>query len=323
MTARPLEPARLGAAAPVLDFFSARLHLPPLRVDDQLAEDALCTRAAIALHPSVVEGPHLAAVLAHELFHFWSRGLVPPARWGGLPRAVPCFAAERNSALPSLGGAGVEEIFADLLAERLCAQLGLGFAAAYLRELPADLLEQRVALAARALGELELPPDPPLGPGAPAALEAEQAALAGAREALRRLSGFELAALALHEHRLAAAVAAVRVPAALLAATRAMVLPAGAPALPPGAPGAAPPGPIAAALEALDAPRLLHCICDAFAHPQARGFDRGPLWEGASPLEQPSRALAAKLRDREGRVELRVLLETCAARLASAGGDPR
>ena len=316
MTARPLDPARLGAAAPVVDFFSARLHLPPLRVDDQLAEDALCTRAAIALHPSVLEGEHLAAVLAHELFHFWSRGAVPPARWSGLPRAVPCFAAERGAALPSLGCAGVEEIFADLLAERLCARLGLPFAAAYLRELPAELLEQRAAVAARTLAEAQLPPEPPLGPGAAAALEAEQAALVGAREALRRLSGFELAALALHQHRLGAAAAAVRVPPALRGS-----MGSPAPRLPP--PGPAPTGPMAAALEALDAPRLLHCICDAFAYPHAQGFDRGPLWDGVSPLEQPPRALAAKLRTREGRLELRALLEPCRARLASSGGDIR
>ena len=318
MTARPLDPARASAAAPVLDFFAARLHLPPLRIDDQQAEDALCNRAAITLHPSVLEGPHLAAVLAHELFHFWSRGAVPPSLWGGLPRAVPCFAAERNSSLPSLGAAGVEEIFADLLAERLCARLGLAFAAAYLVDLQPALLEERTAAAARALAQVQLAPHPPQGPDAAAVLEAEQAALAGAREALRRLSGFELAAIALHQHRLGAAVAALRVPPALrshggpaqLAPPRESTTPATD-------------GPVAAALDALDGPQLLRRVCEAFAHPHATGFDRGPLWDGASPLELPGRALAAKLRVREGREELRALLRTSAARLAATGGDDR
>jgi hypothetical protein len=284
----------LARAQPVLAFFAARLRLPPIWTDAALVEEALCTREGVVLHPSAAEGPQLAAVLAHELFHFWSRGAVQPAKWGALPRRVPRFAVERNHLLKSLNGAGVEELAADLLTERLCARLGLHFAPAYLVALPADLLEVRLEEARALLASLPLSPAPPKGL---AAQEAEQAALAPVGEALRRLSGFELAALALHELRVERAVSVTHFPALLRPV--AQEVHAG----------------LVGPLDALDAPGLLSALCAVFTRPHLFGHERGPLWEGASPLELPGRALAARLRSDEGREGLREWVAIVRARL--------
>ena len=290
----------LARAQPVLDFFAARLRLPPIWTDAALAEEALCTREGIALHPGAAEGPQFAAVLAHELFHFWSRGAVQPAKWGALPRRVPRFAVERNHLLKSLNGAGVEELAADLLTERLCVRLRLHFAPAYLVALPADLLSARASNALALLSALRFAPNPPKGL---AAQEAELAALAPVGEGLRRLSGFELAALALHELRVEGSITVTHFPALLRPIAQEVR------------------AALAAPLDALDAPGLLSVLCTVFTRPHLFGHERGPLWEGSSPLELPGRALAARLRSEEGREGVRGWLATVRARLERPHDD--
>jgi hypothetical protein len=222
-------------------------------------DHGLATSAGVCLGPSALGKPRESSVVAHELFHVWTRAQISVDEAGWLPTIVPRFAGDR--ALPM---ATIEEIATDLLAQRLCAQLGVDFVSTYLvDELPADLLERAIHGARLALrSALHSPLDFEL--------------LSAARDALAPLCGLELAALSL-------ACAAnpqspVRWPAALAAEVEPLRRIA------------------ALALPELAAPALFRGLCRFL---RARGLsDRrlGPLWRGDSPLELPGRLLQQRAR---------------------------
>ncbi len=288
----PLGHAQLVPAAALLDFFRARMSIPPILVDASLSEDGLCTRDALVLHPRAATGETFPSTLAHELFHFWSRHALKQSRWSALPRDVPRFSAERSEARSSPAAANVEEIATDLLTERLCASAGVPFHSAYLVDLPHDLLSTRLLSLRTALANSVLPR---AAPDTPSHLHSEIAALSETREALRRLSGFELSALALHELRQGTNGSGRQWPIQL------------APALPAELES------LAAALDALDGPLFLTLTCQAFARSSATTA-RSPFWSGDSPLSPDDRQLAGRLRDPESRSALRCFLLELASR---------
>jgi hypothetical protein len=255
MTRVELQPADLSGDERVLAFFRRRMRLPPVLIDGAQREEGLALRDEVRLSSDIAGTPRQTAVVAHELFHAWSRAAVAPVVWGGLPRLVPSFLSERAPERASFAAANVEEILTDRLAEGLCRDVGAAFEPAYLSP---TLPQQYVRLvASRALEAV-----------AAAVAEPSAQALLAARSALRRVSGFELAALGLH-HRVAW-------PAALALVGEAL-------------------GPAEAALSKLDAPRALAATAAAFANPAYASYRRSPLWEGASPLELPGVTLEQKL----------------------------
>src|SRR5207302_559595 len=149
--------------------------------------------------------------------------------------------------VPAAGSeGGIEEIATDLLAQRLCAALSIEFHATYLpRELPPPLLERRAAEARHAVAAAL---DDPL----------DVKGVLAARAALGRLSGFELAALALLEAGLPAPRLRWPAPfAAEVAEPRAL---------------------LSRLLPELAGPQLLRGLCRLFARRRWNDRRRGPLW---------------------------------------------
>ena len=231
-----------------------------------------------------------AAALAHELFHFWCRSAVDVDLWSNLTCLTPSV----------LRRGSIEEIVVERLTRTLCEQLELEYEDPQPIEVPRDLLARRARLARAAVSvALDNPRDPQR--------------LIRARDALRLLSGFELAALAL----LAAPSGVDARLNRFLSGTSATGSAQ--------APGKNPPteeldaigprheGPPAEAyaseLPDLSGPQLLKALCKLFVKRRWNDHRRGPLWAGDNPLEVPPRVLHTHARTQTS--ELSAFLEAC------------
>jgi hypothetical protein len=247
---RKVDPAFCLRQASVLAFFSRRAHGVRIVLDDKLEEQGLATRDGVVLGPRAYGHDCEAAVLAHELFHYWCRASVEADLWSNLTCLVPSVLRQGS----------IEEIAVERLTRALCDRLDLPYDEPQPLEVPRDLLARRIRLARGAVGiALDDPRD------------AQR--LLRARDALRALSSFEAASLALLDAPIdwiepfASEVADVRALADKLVAE-------------------------------LAGPQLLKALCRLFAKRQWNDHRRGPLWAGDNPLEVPPRVLHAQARNK-------------------------